>query len=151
MSLFPGSDLLKMSTQINKNDFDSVRPAIADSLHSYVNDLGKEIQRVSVDWNSSADATLSALICSFVTFIKRFNLPIKQIGKLELEKIPTFVNKKPPKLKKYSSSSQRGHSFIDCSFLNPKLVCAKCNYSFWGIGYQGIICQSMRTFTIFIF
>ncbi len=149
-NLFHGSDLLKI-TQINKNDFDSMRSALADSLQMYVSELAKEIAHVCVDWNSSTDAILSAYICSFVTFLKRYNLPIKQIGKVELEKIPTFINKKPPKLKKTSSSSQRGHNFIDCSFLNPKLVCAKCNCSFWGIGYQGIICQSKDISLLFLY
>ena len=141
-NLFHGNDLLKM-TQMNKNDFDSMKASIADALHLYINEMGREIGRVCVDWNGSNDPHLSALISSFVTFTKRFGLPIKQIGKIDVEKIPTFVNKKA-KLKKNSSSSTRGHSFIDCSFLNPKLVCAKCNYSFWGIGYQGIICQKTK-------
>ena len=120
-----------------------MKSSIADALHLYINELSKDIQRISVDWNGSNEAQLSALISSFATFVKRFNLPIKQIGKIDMEKIPTFLNKKA-KLKKNSSSSTRGHSFIDCSFLNPKLVCAKCGYLFWGIGYQGIICQSKK-------
>jgi hypothetical protein len=118
-----------------------MKAAICEELHLYVNELARDVQRVSGDWNGPTDAHISALISSFVTFVKRLNLPIKHIGKVDLDKIPTFVNKKP-KLKKSSSSSTRSHSFIDCSFLNPKLVCFKCNCPFWGIGYQGIICQS---------
>jgi hypothetical protein len=139
-NLFHGNDLLKL-TQMNKNDFDSMKVSIAEALHLYIGELGKDIHRVTGDWNGPSDAHISALVSSFATFVKRFNLPVKQIGKVDLDKIPTFVNKKP-KLKKSSSNSTRGHSFIDCSFLNPKLVCAKCGYSFWGIGFQGIICQS---------
>jgi hypothetical protein len=117
---------------------------IADLFDPYLNDIKQDISRVSIDWNDirSNEALASALICSFSTYIKRFNLPIKQIGKFEIEKIPSFVNKKS-KIKKNTSITIRGHTFVDCTVSSSHIVCGKCNLSFWGIGYQGLICQSM--------
>src|SRR5690606_1695270 len=96
-NLIYGNDLLKL-TQANaakpSTDLEGMKACIADALHLYVNELGKDVQRVSVDWNGPHDAHASALICSFVTLVKRFALPIKQIGKVDVEKVPTFVNKK---------------------------------------------------------
>lgn len=129
--------------QIHKNDFDSMKASIVDGLQTYMNELSKDLVKLNNEWNGSIDtAHLSALISSFASFAKRLGLPIKQIGKYDLDKIPMFVNKKL-KLKKNSSSSMRGHNFSDCSFLTLKSSCCKCNLPFWGIGYQGLMCQSM--------
>lgn len=139
-NMFQANEILKL-TQMNKSDADTMKCAVADALGFYTNGVARDLQRISQDWNGPNESTQSALICSFATFVKRYSLPIRKFGQVEMEKVPTFVNKKP-KLKKSSSSSSRGHSFIDCSFFNPKLVCAKCQHPFWGIGYQGVICQS---------
>ena len=111
----------------------------------YIAEISQEISRISQDWNDprSVEAQKSALISSFVTFVKRFNLPIKSIGKFELDKIPTYLSKKI-KTKKIppSSYSTRNHNFVDNLYLTSKLTCSKCNQAFWGIGFQGLICQS---------
>lgn len=123
-----------------------MRNNIVDALNLYVNELGKEVNRISNDWNDTklTESQQSALISSFVTFVKQHNLPIKHIGKFDIDKIPMFFNKKP-KLKKSSCSSSRGHNFTDHCFLTVKAVCSKCQHPFWGIGYQGLICQSNFT------
>lgn len=127
---------------MSKNEPDNYRASIADSFHRYLNDIQNDIARISVDWNDirTVESQASALISSFVTFIKKFNLPIKYIGKYELDKVPTFINKKF-KLKKSPVTSVRGHNFAD-SFVSVKSTCLKCGLPFWGIGYQGLICQS---------
>jgi hypothetical protein len=143
--LFHGNDLLKQSQSL-KNDLDLMRTVLAESFQPYVADISRDICRVFNDWNEVPrypEANLSALISAFSTFVKKFSLPIKHIGKIELDKIPMFVNKKS-KMKKYSSSNQssRGHSFVENQFLSSKAVCCKCNQAFWGVGTQGLICQS---------
>ncbi|CAF0826197.1 unnamed protein product [Brachionus calyciflorus] len=140
-NLFHGNDL-KLS--INKNDFESMKPIINEGLMSFIATLGNEINKINNEWNGSHDsAHISAMISSFVTFAKKLGLPIKQIGKFDIDKIPTFVSKKI-KLKKNSSYSIRGHSLIDCSFLTVRSVCCRCNQPFWGIGHQGLICQKTK-------
>ena len=123
-----------------------MRMYIADGFQVYINELGQDIQRISLDWNiesRSIDSQKSALISSFVTFVKRFNLPIKYIGKMELDKIPTYLSKKI-KTKKMpgTSHSMRNHTFVDNLYLSSRVTCQKCNQAFWGIGFQGLICQS---------
>ena len=111
----------------------------------YITEISQDIQRISQDWNDprSIEAQKSALISSFVTFTKRYNLPIKTIGKFELDKIPTYLSKKI-KTKKMTSTnhSARNHNFADYLFLSSRTTCLKCNQAFWGIGSQGLICQS---------
>jgi len=109
----------------------------------YISEISQDISRISQDWNDprSIESQKSALISSFVTFVKRFNIPIKMIGKFELDKIPTYLNKKI-KTKKTPNSSTRNHNFVDNLYYNSKSTCSKCNQSFWGIGFQGLVCQS---------
>jgi hypothetical protein len=140
--LFHGNDLIKLS-QTQKNEWDLIRNTLAESFHMYISEIAKEINKICLDWNDipkHQEAYLSGLICSFATFIKKFNIPIKYIGKIELEKIPMFVNRKS-KIKKLSSNN-RGHSFVEYQFISPKSLCAKCNQPFWGISSQGFLCQS---------
>jgi hypothetical protein len=63
------------------------------------------------------------------------------IGKFDLDKIPTYLNKKI-KTKKTPNSSTRNHNFVDNLYYNSKSTCSKCNQAFWGIGFQGLVCQS---------
>jgi hypothetical protein len=142
-NLFHGNDLLK-STQaaIHKNDFEQMKASILEGFYLHVNDMGKELTKMNGEWNATGElGQQSALISSFVTFVRKLNLPLKSLGKLEIEKIPVFVNKKS-KTKKPANHSVRGHNFTEYSFLTVKPVCSKCNMPFWGIGYQGLICQS---------
>ncbi len=81
----------------------------------------------------------SALSSCLATFLKRYASNIK-IGKYDLDKFPTFLNKK--KSKKQPEKLAKGHSFFEKAF-PIKSVCAKCNYPFWGIGLQGYQCQSI--------
>lgn len=122
-----------------------MRNSIIESFHPYLNDLGKEISRINSDWNDvrTPEALISALISSFATLIKRYNLPIKHIGKYDVEKIPMFMQKKS-KIKKNSSNSSRGHTFLDNFFISSKSLCSKCSLPFWGIGYQGVMCQKSK-------
>lgn len=128
--------------QVHKNDFDNMKVQIVDVFNKHTMDLGRDVLRLNNEWNGSNEtAHLSALISSFATFVKRLGLPLKQIGKCDLDKIPMFLNKKL-KLKKNSSCSVRGHNFVDCYFSSVKAICSRCNQPFWGIGHQGLICQS---------
>ena len=139
---YGGSDLIK-HYQNAKNESEHFRVYIADSFQRYVNDISNEIGRISSDWNDirSSESQLSALISSFVTYVKRFNIPIKHIGKHELDKIPTFLNKKSKNNKKNPVIPARGHNFVE-SFISVKSTCLKCGLPFWGINCQGYICQS---------
>ena len=131
-----------MSISIDKNDFDSNRSCMVAILDKYPEELGKNLVKINNEWNGPKDtALISALASSLATFIKRFGLPVKQIGKYEIDKIPIFFNKKL-KLKKNSTYSVRGHSLIDSVFFLKKSLCCRCNQPFWGIGYQGLTCQS---------
>ncbi len=141
--------MIKLS-QTYKYDSDLIRSTIAESFHMYVIEITKEINKICLDWNDipkHQEAYLSGLICSFATFIKKFNIPIKYIGKFELDKIPMFVNRKS-KIKKFSSNN-RGHNFIEYQFVSPKSLCAKCNQPFWGICSQGLFCQSKEELKYF--
>ncbi len=60
---------------------------------------------------------------------------------MELDKFPTFVNKKF-KNKKQQGNANKNHNFFDHSF-PVKTLCYKCNFPFWGIGCQGLQCQSI--------
>ena len=95
------------------------------------------------DWNDprNQEAHLSAMISSFCTYVRRYNLPLKNIGKVDIDKIPAFVCKKH-KVKKISNNTPRGHNFSEYICTNPKIICNKCKQQFWGIGNQGLICQS---------
>lgn len=154
-----GSDLLLKSSlstyqqpsvsssfSTNKSDQESIKQGILDSFQQYLTEIGKEIQtRIGSEWNGPVEtAQQSALISSFITFARRLNLPLKQIGKVDIDKIPSFVSKKVKGSKKAvaGQSSVKGHCFIDCAFLSVRSVCVKCSLPFWGIGYQGMICQS---------
>ncbi|RNA21970.1 Rho guanine nucleotide exchange factor 12, partial [Brachionus plicatilis] len=140
-SLFHGNDLSKMSVSIDKNDFDSAKSYIVANLANFVEELGKNLVKINNEWNGPRDtAHISALTSSLATFIKRFNLPVKQIGKYDIDKIPIFFNKKL-KAKKNSTYSVRGHSLIDSVFFLKRSVCFRCSQPFWGIGYQGLACQ----------
>jgi hypothetical protein len=143
-NLFHGNELMRLSQQY-KTDSDVMRNSIVDSFHPYLNDLGKDISRINSDWNDprTQEALISALTSSFATLIKRYNLPIKHIGKYDVEKIPMFMQKKS-KLKKSSSNSSRGHNFLDNFFISSKSLCHKCSLPFWGIGYQGVSCQKSK-------
>jgi len=113
----------------------------------YINEISNEIHRISSnDWNDprNQEAVSSALISSFCTYAKRFNLPIKHIGKIDIEKIPTFNNKKFMKIKKVSGNTAHGHNFVECSYMNTRTTCLKCKQAFWGIGNQGLICQKSK-------
>lgn len=141
-NLFQGSEMLKL-TQVHKSDFETVKNTILEGFNTYISEIAKDIVKINGDWNGVGElGQQSALISSFVTFVKRLNLPLKLIGKLELEKIPVFISKKS-KTKKPSNHTVRGHNFTDYSFLSVRAVCSKCNQPFWGIGYQGLICQSI--------
>jgi hypothetical protein len=136
-----GGELLKL--QLTKNELEHSRQAIVELFQRYLNEIAIDLIKLISDWNDprQQESQASALICCFVTYTKRYNLPIKQLGKYETEKIPTFMSKKP-KNKKNSVISLRGHNFVDYSFLSSKSQCVKCNIPFWGIGNQGLICQS---------
>jgi hypothetical protein len=144
-NLFHGNDLLRLS-QSCKTDSDQIRIEIANGFQIYISEISQEISRISQDWNDprNVEAQKSALISSFVTFVKRFNIPIKNIGKFELDKIPTYLNKKL-KTKKLpnTSHSLRNHNFMDNLYYTSKATCTKCNQAFWGIGFQGLVCQSI--------
>lgn len=132
----------------NKNDMDSMKQAVLELFQFYIADLSKEIQnKIGSEWNATGESALqSALVSAFVTFTRRLNLPLKQLGKLDVDKIPIFVSKKVKSIKKSANQSNiKGHCFVDCSFLSVKSTCLKCGQPFWGIGYQGMICQS-KTF-----
>lgn len=85
----------------------------------------------------------SALSSCLATFLKRYASNIK-IGKYDLDKFPTFLNKK--KSKKQPEKLAKNHSFFEKSF-PIKSICSKCNLPFWGIGFQGYQCQSMQLFS----
>lgn len=132
---------------------DSMRHAIVESLQAYVGELARDIQTRmggGAEWNGAMgeSACTSALASAFVTYARRLQLPLKQIGKLDVDKIPTFVSKKAKGAAKKvaTQSSVRGHGFVDCAFLSVRAVCVRCGQPFWGIGYQGMICQSIKHF-----
>jgi len=146
--LFHGNDFLRLSHSF-KADSDQMRIEIANGFQMYISEISQDISRISQDWNDprSIESQKSALISSFVTFVKRFNIPIKMIGKFELDKIPTYLNKKI-KTKKTPNSSTRNHNFVDNLYYNSKSTCSKCNQAFWGIGFQGLVCQSIDYYHI---
>ncbi len=90
----------------------------------------------------------SALTSCLATFLKRYAGNVK-LGKYELDKYPTFVNKKY-KVKKQPEKLAKGHSFFEQQF-SIKTICTKCNFPFWGIGSQGYQCQSKQFFFVVIF
>lgn len=133
-----------------KNDTpDQMKAAVLDWFQVYIGELAKDIQtKIGSEWNGGVEsAQASALTSCFITFVRRLNLPLKQVGKVDIDKIPVFVmSKKAAKSGKKPSTSQitvKGHCFVDCAFLSVRSVCVKCSMPFWGIGYQGMICQSM--------
>ncbi len=67
---------------------------------------------------------------------------MKNYLKIDFEKIPIFNNKKI-KMKKNPSENFRGHVFMEMQ-MPVKSYCTKCNLPFWGIGFQGLICQSKQ-------
>lgn len=75
-----------------------------------------------------------------MTFLKRYVTGMKSISKYDLDKFPSFNNKKV-KVKKLPEKMTKGHSFFEQIFA-LKTVCFKCNLPFWGIGTQGLQCQS---------
>ena len=139
-NLFQG-ELSKLSQQ-HKNDSEHMRLL----FHSYLVELGAEANRV-LDWNGGAESQKAALIICFASFAKRYSLP-KQIGKVDLEKLPTFVNKKL-KLKKASPITCRSHVFVELLETSSRATCLVCIKPFWGIGYQGFVCQSKLIEMIF--
>lgn len=145
-NLFQGGELAK-ACYLYKNDSDQVRQALANLFINYLQELVRlnDLNRISTDWNDSRlqEAQCSALLSSFATYIKRFNIPIKYLARYELEKIPSFVNRKF-KPKKQSATSLRGHSFIEFSSACTRILCSKCKQAFWGIGNQGLICQKSK-------
>ena len=79
-----------------------------------------------------------------MTCYKRYAVNPKHITtKIDLDKIPTLLNKKI-KTKKPQTVSIRNHQFIE-TLLPIKSTCYKCSLPFWGIGYQGLYCQSKST------
>lgn len=143
----------KLSTASTNDHPDHMKAAVLEWFQSYIGELAKDIHtKIGSEWNGTGEqAQLSALTSSFVTFVRRLNLPLKQVGKLDIDKIPVFVSVKKMKSGKSklssSSASQislKSHSFVDCAFLSVRTVCVKCGQPFWGIGYQGMICQSKR-------
>ncbi len=145
-NLFQGGELAK-ACYLYKNDSDQVRQALANLFINYLQELVRlnDLNRISTDWNDSRlqEAQCSALLSSFATYIKRYNIPIKYLARYELEKIPSFVNRKF-KPKKQSATSLRGHSFIEFSSACTRISCSKCKQAFWGIGNQGLICQKSK-------
>jgi hypothetical protein len=148
-NLFHSTELLRLSQSFKPESVlsDQMKTAITDGFQSYITEITADISRISQDWNDprSIEAQKSALISSFVTFVKRFNLPVKSIGKFDLDKIPTYLSKKI-KTKKLPNSahSARNHHFVDNLTLSSKLTCSKCAQAFWGIGFQGLICQKPK-------
>lgn len=120
-----------------------MRAALAEGFQVYVNELSHDLAKKDVEWNDprNTDAQRTALLCLFATFCKRYNIPVKAIGRTDIDKIPTYLNKKL-KSKKPLSCSSRNHYFVENIFSSSKLTCVRCNQPFWGIGYQGYICQS---------
>jgi len=146
-NLFQGGGEFLRLYQQNKADSDQMRASLISLFHDYINEIANDIQRISSnDWNDprNQEAPLSALISSFCTYAKRYSLPIKQIGKIDIEKIPTFNNKKFMKIKKMPGNTAHGHNFVECSFTNTRTICLKCKQAFWGIGNQGLICHKSK-------
>lgn len=139
-----GSEFLRLYQQ-NKTDSDQIRSSILNLFANYIGEITSEVSRLSADWNDARahEALSIALISSFCTYVKRYNLPLKHLGKIDIDKVPTFVNKKF-KIKKTHNSTARGHNFIEFLFPNCKSLCVKCKQPFWGIGNQGLICQKSK-------
>ena len=146
-----GGEFLKLYQQ-NKNETDQMRSSLVGIFQDYINEISADINRISSDWNDSRvhEAQTSALISSFCTYLKRYNLPLKHIGKLDTDKVPTFMSKKF-KIKKTPGNSVRGHNFVEFLYTSSKSTCFKCKQSFWGIGNQGLICHSQFTSTFMLF
>ena len=139
-NLFQG-ELSKMSGQQNKSEVEQMRAL----LQNHLTEVGTEANLLP-EWNSGGmEAQRTAMVVAFASFIKRYNIPVKQLGKFELEKISTFVSKKL-KLKKTSPIACRSHVFVELLETSSRSTCLICSKPFWGVAYHGLVCQSISLF-----
>ena len=88
-NLFQGGSELLRAHQQSKTDSEQMRASLLQLHGQYVAEVAGDAARLSADWHDprAPHAQAAALLAAFCTYAKRLGLPLKQLAKLEADKV----------------------------------------------------------------